>query len=221
MTTVPHACCTLTGRWIDVLNLDPGQVHMDDVARGLAYTCRWAGQMPAYYSVAEHSFYVAVVLTDAYRAERAPNPYLLYRAALLHDAAEAYMGDIPSPYKKLVRFAAVPEAEGGFDPYKEVEDRMLRVIFAVAGCPWPDVDEWADIKAADLIVRDAEQRLRTSWSERRGGTLPELHEREHHQITEAYDRLDMDVSDTPEIRCWNPDRARTTWLTELHHGASR
>ena len=216
ITPPPHAFSTLTGRWIDVLNLDPAQVHMDDVARGLAYTCRWAGGVPAYYSVAEHSVYVASVVADAC------GHYALYRAALLHDAAEAYLGDVPSPYKTLVAIKHGTEDGGFLENFHEVEDRMLRVVFAVAGCPWPDEDEWADIHAADLVVRHAEQTMRREWSRRqRLGELPRLHPREDREIEAAFDHLTgagkWDGT-LPEIRCWNPDRARTRWTTELWRG---
>lgn len=66
-------------------------VALEDIAHGLAYQCRFNGQTRAFYSVAQHSLLVASVL-----------PPELHRAALLHDAAEAYLGDMVKPLKRLL-----------------------------------------------------------------------------------------------------------------------
>ncbi|MDP3133715.1 MAG: phosphohydrolase, partial [Burkholderiaceae bacterium] len=66
-------------------------IDIEDIAHGLAYQCRFNGQTSAFYSVAQHSLMVADLVPPALR-----------RAALLHDAAEAYLGDMVKPLKALV-----------------------------------------------------------------------------------------------------------------------
>lgn len=118
-----------SGAWFDLLDPASSEFTIDDIAHGLAHTCRYAGQADGFYSVAEHSILVSeVALGHEY-------------AALLHDAAEAFIGDVTRPLKQLL-----PE-------YKRLEKSIEEAIFARFGvdCVHPDV------KKADLEVLAAEQ----------------------------------------------------------------
>lgn len=118
-----------SGAWFDLLDPASSEFTIDDIAHGLAHTCRYAGQADGFYSVAEHSILVSeVALGHEY-------------AALLHDAAEAFIGDVTRPLKQLL-----PE-------YKRLEKSIEEAIFARfdVGCVHPDV------KKADLEVLAAEQ----------------------------------------------------------------
>lgn len=71
---------------------------LEDIAHALANLCRYNGHTHTFYSVAEHCVLVAQWVRDH---TVQPSDREL-RAALMHDAAEAYLGDIPSPLKTLL-----------------------------------------------------------------------------------------------------------------------
>ncbi|MBW7902914.1 MAG: phosphohydrolase [Rhodocyclaceae bacterium] len=107
-------------------------VHVEDIARGLAFQCRFNGQTRTFYSLAQHSLFVATLA-----------PARLKLAALLHDAAKAYLGDLAPPLKAL------------FPRFSQLEDEVMAVIGERFG-----VADFADpaIRRADRIARATEQR---------------------------------------------------------------
>jgi 5'-deoxynucleotidase YfbR-like HD superfamily hydrolase len=119
-----------SGRLFDLSNPETSEITIDDIAHGLSLTCRYAGQCSGFYSVAEHSVLVSHVATHA------------KLAALLHDAAEAYVGDMSRPLKLLL-----PD-------YKTIERRIEREIFLRVGIEWPPPPE---VKLADHRLLAAEQ----------------------------------------------------------------
>ena len=79
---------------LDLYKLKPEDIQVKDIATALSKICRYAGRIPEFYSVAQHSVIVS----------KKVSPQLAF-AALLHDAAEAYIGDVISPIKRdLPRF---------------------------------------------------------------------------------------------------------------------
>jgi hypothetical protein len=108
------------------------RVAIEDIAHGLAYQCRFNGQTHAFYSVAQHSLIVAGLVAPP-----------LGLAALLHDAAEAYLGDMVKPLKVLL-----PE-------FAALEDRVTAIIAATFGL---DFSDYSPIKHADLIALATEKR---------------------------------------------------------------
>jgi len=92
---------TFTGKRLDLDPPNPDQIGIEDIAHGLSMLCQFNGQCTRFYSVAEHSVHVSY--------EIAPE---LALAGLLHDAAEAYLGDVPSPLKRQL------------DQFKTFEDQM-------------------------------------------------------------------------------------------------
>ncbi len=81
---------TYTGKELDLQNPVENQICIEDISHALSNICRFSGNCEKFYSVAQHSCYVA---------ELVPNEYKL--SALLHDATETYISDIPTPVKKL------------------------------------------------------------------------------------------------------------------------
>jgi hypothetical protein len=100
---------THSGMLIDPLNPRVEDINILDIQHGLSRICRYAGQF-AFYSVAQHSLLISKLIED--RGES--RSVQLY--ALLHDASEAYMGDVPSPFKAHCHF------------YTALEDRLMSVI---------------------------------------------------------------------------------------------
>jgi 5'-deoxynucleotidase YfbR-like HD superfamily hydrolase len=126
---------TNSGRMVDLLNPTPEDVCLEDIAHHLARVCRFGGAVDRYYSVASHSVYVAAnIVTDSRE---------LQRAALLHDAAEAYLGDMVSGLKQ--HMWEFKFAEGSWN--RAIQDRFgVRFQGSVA------------IKEADLRARLSEAR---------------------------------------------------------------
>lgn len=104
-------------------------VNVRDIAHSLSNQCRYSGHTDRHYSVAEHSVHLA----NHFLRENRPE---LARAALLHDAGEAYVVDLPRPLKRLLpeyvklcdEVDAVISAWAGFDIYPtEVKDADYRI----------------------------------------------------------------------------------------------
>jgi uncharacterized protein len=85
---------TSSGKRVDPFAPSPDDVEIEDIARALANQCRFGGHCSAFYSVAQHSCLAADLVS---RLDDDPETVLW---ALLHDAAEAYLGDLPGPIKR-------------------------------------------------------------------------------------------------------------------------
>lgn len=130
---------TSTDLAVDFAQPMPEQINFHDIALGLSKCCRFAGQCDGHYSVAQHSVLVALLLPESLRWE-----------GLLHDATEAYMGDLSTPLKSML-----PD-------YKKVESRLDAAIRIRAGLPMTpnplikQADEIAlAIEARDLMPASA------------------------------------------------------------------
>ncbi len=148
---------TFTGRTIDMLAPRPEDIDLRDIARGLAWQCRFNGHVTGFASIAEHSVRVAYIVLHGQHDEA------LVRAGLLHDAAEAYVGDLVGPAKKALRTLA----GGSSSAFDELERRWLRAIGRRFGLgnglvKLPSVVKAADVRA--LAVEDHHHRgLPLAW----------------------------------------------------------
>lgn len=86
----PHIL-TYTGLHFPLLKPEYFHFNILDIAHALSQLCRFTGHTSSFYSVAQHSVMVASLVP----ADQA-------LAALMHDAAEAYLGDVSSPLKALL-----------------------------------------------------------------------------------------------------------------------
>lgn len=129
-----HYITTQSGKKIDFANPDPNQIVIEDIAGALSKLCRFNGQINEFYSVAQHSMYVANMVPDHMKLD-----------ALLHDAPEAYLCDVPTPLKLALGAA-----------YTDIEARVARAISAALAVEI--VDLRPAIKAADraMVVTERE-----------------------------------------------------------------
>ncbi|QDU82639.1 hypothetical protein Pla110_44000 [Polystyrenella longa] len=126
MVTAVDRCHIITrsGHLVDLFHMQPEDIRLEDVAHSLAMKCRFNGHSPEFYSVAQHSVIVSM-------NSKFP------QAALLHDAAEAYLTDMVRPLKRH------------FPELIEMETRMLQVIAERFDVPYEEimseeVREWDD-----------------------------------------------------------------------------
>jgi hypothetical protein len=109
------------------------EVHIDDIALHLSRICRFGGATRRFLSVAEHCWICSQIVPEEVALE-----------ALLHDAAEAYIGDVIRPLKYLPVYGPIYlKIEGGIE--QKVAERFKLQY------PWP-----ADVKWADEAVVGAE-----------------------------------------------------------------
>jgi 5'-deoxynucleotidase YfbR-like HD superfamily hydrolase len=123
---------TLSGKHFDYLNAQKDDVDIEDIATALSNICRFAGHLPEFYSVAQHSVLCSQIVPAEYAFE-----------ALMHDAAEAYCQDIPAPLKRLL-----PD-------YRRIETQVDDLIRSKFGLPLHQSDL---VKYADLILLATERR---------------------------------------------------------------
>jgi uncharacterized protein len=82
-----HWITTYSGVSFHYLDPKPEEIFIEDIARALSMICRFNGHCKEFYSVAEHCILVSELVKN--------NPL----AGLLHDAHEAYLGDMTRPVK--------------------------------------------------------------------------------------------------------------------------
>lgn len=119
---------TYSGEMIDIQNPDPDTINIVDIAHALSMTCRFGGHTKNFYCVAQHSYEVA---------QRTKSKLQL--TALLHDAPEAYLVDLPRPIKELL-----PE-------YKELERNLMQVIAEKYKIIYPFPEEIIDADNKQLL----------------------------------------------------------------------
>ena len=170
---------TWTGKVVYPLDPKPDQICLLDIAHGLGFTCRFNGQSK-FYSVAEHS----VLLAD-WILKKNPDQHLVALHALMHDAGEAYLPDIPSPVKLLL-----PE-------FKACEERLLEVILEAFGIPKMDdpasyvfishIDKKIALNEREVVQPHYNRNMK--WVSENMGLLPGI-----------------------EINCWKPGTAKSMFL---------
>lgn len=166
---------TYTGKAFDLLNPSPEMVCIEDIVHALANICRYTGHVQEFYSVAQHCVLMA-------KADLPGDP--LQR--LLHDAGEAYVGDIASPWKQCL-------IVHDFDvSVKEWELKIQKVISLALGI---NLDYSTEVKEADDRMYFTEVRDLMPPSVEFGKCRKNLKPLEE------------------KIICWNPIEAEDMFLT--------
>ncbi len=117
---------TLSGKHFNYLDIQQDDIVIEDIATALSHICRFTGHLPEFYSVGQHSVLTSHLVPQEFALE-----------ALLHDADEAYLQDIPSPLKRLL-----PD-------YQAIEARVDAAIRQKFGLP---TEQHPTVKYADLVM---------------------------------------------------------------------
>lgn len=123
---------TSSGDYFSFINPDAYHFEIETIAHALSHLCRFTGHTAEFYSVAQHSVLVSNLL-----------PREIQLAGLLHDATEAFVGDMTKPLKDM------------FPEFRRIEKNIENAICRQYGIPCPLPHE---VKQADLILLATEQR---------------------------------------------------------------
>lgn len=132
-----------SGRLVDIENPNPNDISIDDIAWALSRIVRFSGntitEIP--YSVGQHCGFVCSMIYDNVQKEQ--DKQLIRELSLfglLHDAAEAFIGDIPSPCKRI------PELHAVITP---IEDNILNIVYKKYVGRLPTENDWKIVKFFD------------------------------------------------------------------------
>lgn len=147
-----------SGGWFNFDEPENNKVQIQDVAHGLAFICRYGAQCPRFYSVASHSVLVSQILYHM-----GESIHVQYEG-LMHDATEAFMGDMVTPLKRLcpeyariegkvlVNLAETFGFNHEFHPSMDLADKtalaMEKWMF------WPESEPWEILIKYGLETRD-------------------------------------------------------------------
>lgn len=131
---LPNQIQVGSGRYIDITAPRPSDITIDDIVLSLSRECRFGNFTRSFYSVAQHSVNVSTQI----RATGGDREAQLI--GLLHDAHEAYIGDVPSPHKRVYG-----------DMFAEVEQTLTNAVCLRFGLPIPH--QWP------AVVHEADERL--------------------------------------------------------------
>ena len=126
----PNSILTSGDNYFSYLEMDKDTINIEDIATALSHIPRWLGHTPKLYSVAQHCCWCC----DNVEGDN-------QLAALLHDATEAYLGDMPSPLKSLL------------PGYRLMEERLSQELAFKFGIPYHYPPE---VKAVDKLALDWE-----------------------------------------------------------------
>lgn len=131
-SVIPKMSLYVSRQRLDIGDLEPENIDIRDIAHNLSIMPRFAGNTSRPYSVAEHSIMVMQMVEDQVQDPR------IVLQALLHDACEYILGDIPAPVKTCI---------------PEIRDFENRVLWPVI-CERFSIPEEIDpaVKKADWVA---------------------------------------------------------------------
>lgn len=145
---------TYTGIHFCPTRPDSSKIYIEDIAHSLSLLCRGNGHVQTFFSVGRHCINCAVEARARGYSDR------LVLACLLHDASEAYMSDVPRPFKQYLT------------EYINMENKLLDVIYQKYLGSTLDREEWKLIGRIDdeMLYYDLELLL----NEKQDGDPPKL-----------------------------------------------
>lgn len=167
-----------TGGLVDLLYPTSDMIDIRDIAAATSKLCRYTGHVKEFFSVAQHMVWCSYHVPEKFALE-----------ALLHDASEAYTGDVNRPLKQLME---------GLKPklFKGIEHALEKAVAEKYGAVWP----WPpEVKRADNLALATEKRdlMPRSRAGERWPDLPRPHP-EH-------------------IRPWSPQQAQHEYLVRFEN----
>jgi len=191
-STVPlHACETVSGRYVDVVDPRVEDIHISDIAWSLSRQVRYAGHtLGDPYHIAQHACFVEFLLDYVLSEDSSGDPLkgsfsqwmmdggfgvmggfrqsddhrIVLQHALYHDNTEAYLVDLPSPVKRHPALRA---------PYKELELNLHGAILTALNVRSASQAEehavlWADLMALQIEAANLMPSRGRGWA----GKLP-------------------------------------------------
>jgi hypothetical protein len=156
---------------------------IEDIAHSLSMQCRWNGHCTFFYSVAQHSCYAHDLIGNL-----AP---FCGADALMHDAAEAYLSDVPRPIK------------GHLGGYKALEERTEKIIYEKFNIySTSTTKHYVAIIDTQLLTREKKLIVNSAQN-----------------MTWGFEDVDTSFIDQalPTIERWSPERAEEEFLTRYRN----
>jgi hypothetical protein len=150
------------------------EIRITEIAHSLGNICRFVGHCKHFYSVAEHSIHVSKLV-----------PKHLACPALLHDAAEAYMGDLSRPIKQYIPV------------FSDIEEKIMKAVYSKFGYDLSE-NEKEVIREADnrVLAHEARQIMRGNTKDWNLDPMAEIYPEE------------------VKIRFYSPDVSRVMFLKQ-------
>lgn len=109
---------TISGQYVNVFEPNPDTLLIGDIAHALSNQCRFGGHLPRFFSVAQHSLLCYLIANEDSKFD-----------ALMHDASEAYLLDMPKPIKMEI------------SQYNDIENNLMNILANKFGFNYPKTPE--------------------------------------------------------------------------------
>lgn len=177
---------TFSGKRINLFNIQRQDICIEDIAHALALVNRFGGHTKEPISVAQHSYFVSQLCAPVHALQ-----------GLLHDAAEAYVGDMTKWLKESAEMAG----------FRAVEERVQRACYTALGVHHADYRHYASLKEPSVEAADRLMvRFEALWSY--GDQMPLFLERPDYPVPTP-----EEITRVGLWKPWNWQHAEDMFLT--------